>query len=139
MSAGVDQELLWSGPIAADCRWVETPVVAEAGNRYYFKATGRWRDASIECDADGHDDPKLQWMKFLLRYRGQSASWFTLIGCVAKDSASMFAIGTGDRLHGGWTASRSGPIYCFANDAWFMYWNNRGAVQLEIIRLRQHP
>jgi hypothetical protein len=139
MTASMDHELLWSGSIAADRRWVETPVVVEAGNRYFFKATGRWWDASIECDADGHDDPKVRWMKFLLRYRGQSANWFTLIGCVEKDAASMFGIGTGDRLPDGWAASKSGRLYCFANDAWFMYWNNRGAVQLEIFRLRQQP
>ena len=133
MSESASREPLWSGPIAACRRWVDTPVLVESGRRYAFSASGRWRDASIECDADGHDAAKLRWLKWLMRYRGEGAVWFTLIGAVDRDPATMFAIGTGKRLARGWLAPRSGKLCCFANDACCMYWNNHGEVRLEML------
>jgi hypothetical protein len=31
-----------------------------------------------------------------------------------------------------YTASATGVLYCFANDVWFMYWNNKGFIDLQV-------
>lgn len=31
-----------------------------------------------------------------------------------------------------YTASATGVLYCFANDVWFMYWNNKGFIDMQV-------
>lgn len=124
--------LLWSGYVPADNPWFQVPIIILPGRRYWFQATGHWQDASIVCDANGHDEPKLRPFKWLMRYRGEGVIWFTLIGAIDKNPLTYFAIGDGKRLKDGWVASVSGRLFCFANDARLMYWNNSGCIRLEI-------
>ena len=74
------------------------------------------------------------------RYR--DAPWFALVGMVANQDdtradstpplGETFRIGRGiDRF----SPSRSGYLYCYANDAWGFYGNNRGSVRLRVTRL----
>ena len=70
--------------------------------------------------------------------RYEEAKWLALIGAIA-DSDNPEMDGTHDRLtsfvigagctH---TPERSGYLYCFANDAWGFYGNNRGFVTVTI-------
>ncbi|HEV7435463.1 MAG TPA: DUF2235 domain-containing protein, partial [Pseudorhizobium sp.] len=75
--------------------------------------------------------------------REEDLPWFCLVGLVANDVPpprkdedqkigrlphEVFEIGTGVRI----TPQGSGYLYCFANDAWHAYENNRGGVQLTI-------
>ncbi|MEN5034857.1 hypothetical protein [Pseudomonas sp. TWI929] len=113
-------------------RWVNTDVSLVQGARYYFRATGTWHDASIRCDANGYDRPYLNWVKATMRCNVDGARWFTLIGAIDHAEASFFPIGDGSRWAAGWRAPASGRLEVFANDAALMYWNNRGAIMLEI-------
>ncbi|MNE92950.1 hypothetical protein D3C80_1907370 [compost metagenome] len=111
---------------------MNTDVNLVQGARYYFRATGTWHDASIRCDANGYDRPYLNWVKATMRCKVDGARWFTLIGAIDHAEASFFAIGDGNRWAAGWRAPASGRLEVFANDAALMYWNNRGAIMLEI-------
>jgi hypothetical protein len=91
---------------------------------YYYAATGNWKDAWIETDADGYDPWNKKPLKFLLRV--PNAPWFRLIGTIDKEI--MIVMGT----NGNFTSKVSGRLYCFANDLSRMYWNNHGCVCLQI-------
>jgi hypothetical protein len=72
--------------------------------------------------------------------RCEAAPWFALIGMIANQpnmdasgtpiEGETFVIGKGLRL----TPKRSGYLYCYANDAWKFYANNRGHVTLSVCR-----
>ena len=73
-----------------------------------------------------------------LTRRFEHADWFELVGVIADggnpgldgthDRHETFAIGEGCRKPVG----RSGYLYCFANDAWGFYDNNRGFVTVKV-------
>ena len=70
--------------------------------------------------------------------RFEHADWFELVGAIADggnpgrdgthDMLTTFAIGKGCE----YTPKKSGYLYCFANDAWGFYDNNRGFVTVTI-------
>lgn len=72
--------------------------------------------------------------------RVEKADWFQLVGMVANQAGAdgsgtppegeIIKIGDGCRF----TPRRSGYLYCFANDAWKFYGNNRGSVRLTVSR-----
>ncbi|MEH6648557.1 MAG: DUF2235 domain-containing protein [Motiliproteus sp.] len=73
--------------------------------------------------------------------RIEHADWFTLIGAVADGGnpkadgtpqrATLIEIGEKQLFH----CHKSGYLYCFANDAWGFYHNNRGYLTLTIKQL----
>ncbi|MEX5684125.1 hypothetical protein [Pseudomonas silesiensis] len=114
--------------------WRDTHVILERGTRYYFRATGKWWDAQIHCDANGYNRWYMDWAKEYLRCQKEGATWFTLIGAIEESTASLFVIGDGARWRDGWIAPKSGKLTAFANDITGMYWNNFASVTLEIWR-----
>jgi hypothetical protein len=72
--------------------------------------------------------------------RFESAAWFALVGMIANQpnadgggtpiSGEIFTIGAGVT----YTPKDSGYLYCYANDAWRFYRNNRGSVMLTVER-----
>lgn len=72
--------------------------------------------------------------------RVENADWFQLVGMIANQAGAdgsgtppegeIIKIGDGSRF----TPRRSGYLYCFANDAWKFYGNNRGSVRLTVSR-----
>jgi len=73
--------------------------------------------------------------------RVESLPWFALVGAIANGGNptadgtpqphEIIPIKDGCR----YTPEKSGYLYCFANDAWHFYDNNRGSVNLTITRL----
>ena len=94
--------------------------IAEWAERLYKSASGQMRADLVGSKRFAHAD------------------WFTLIGAIADggnpqvdgthDRLSSFVIGNGCEH----TPQRSGYLYCFANDAWGFYGNNRGFVTLRV-------
>jgi len=118
--------------VQARSPWNDCGVGLSAENHYDFlvSAAQSWKDASIACDADGYSSQGS--LKFFEPFRRvRSENWFKLIGVIEKSKSDPIVIGTGLR---DFVASRSGPLYCFANDARLMYWNNHGSIQLTIVR-----
>jgi uncharacterized protein (DUF2235 family) len=74
--------------------------------------------------------------------RLEDESWFALIGMIANGAIEspkphvrlneVFRIGSGRT----WTPAGDGYLYCFANDAWHTYDNNKGSVRLTVTRLQ---
>lgn len=131
------QRLEVGGPAAvfevfADSEWNELPhLLLEAGHTYRFEVVDGphdWIDGEVTMTngAAGYELPALAPFKHLARKR--DAGWFTLVGAV--DRADLFTIGTGCNH----TPPRSGEFACFANDAPFKYANNRGRLQLSVVR-----
>lgn len=77
---------------------------------------------------------------FLGSRRFEDADWFSLVGAIADggnphrdgthERLTTFRIGSACELE----PARSGYLYCFANDAWGFYGNNRGFVTVKIRR-----
>jgi hypothetical protein len=110
--------------------WNQTPFRVEAGQSYRFVAQGSWIDASHECCAIGYNDERLrcwEWLK-----REPSGKWFSVIGQIDKKRNTQFDIGCLIETNSVYTATATGTLFCFANDAWFMYWNNKGLLDLDM-------
>jgi hypothetical protein len=76
---------------------------------------------------------------FIVTKRYEQAEWFAVVGVVANGALpgdtddslpehEIFTIGEKARL----TPKKSGYLYCYANDAWQAYGNNRGSVTLTV-------
>jgi len=116
--------------ILACRRWNETPFRVVEGHRYRFSATGEWKDWRTPSGATGYLDDRLKRFEPLRRL--PEARWFSLVGAVNRDRLTLFDIGHLIAEQQPWTAPETGTLYCFANDVWFMYWNNRGTVELSM-------
>lgn len=79
-------------------------------------------------------------MDFLGSKRVEKAEWSALVGVIANGGEPMANGSVTDNellLLGSkftYTPKRSGYLYCFANDAWHFYDNNRGSVTLTVAR-----
>lgn len=105
--------------------WNPTGFHVEQGKRYRYRATGTWSDAAIVCDANG-------WSRWWANYldwakRCRHAHWFQLVGCVDRTSEPI-VMGT----EGTFIAPATGELYCYANDGYWAYGNNRGSVVLTL-------
>ncbi len=77
---------------------------------------------------------------FIASKREEDMPWFTLVGAIANsttgdhdgtpDSHETFRIGSSNS----YPVTRGGYLYCYANDAWGFYENNRGQISLTIER-----
>lgn len=84
---------------------------------------------------------------FWLSRRIESEPWFSLVGVLANGTGPIthgkrldhVVIGIGEQQEypadPGERVSRSGYLWCFANDCWNYYKNNRGSVELTVTRL----
>ena len=145
--------------------WCQTKLYLEAGKTYEFSAAGQWVDhrdrfgpagrestgfhlgdlvrstASLLGEAETlFKNVRGREADFWFTRRDEQAPWFALIGFVASDvgedaktlaSGQTFVIGEGVTF----TPRLGGYLYCYANDAWQTYGNNRGSVQLTVKRL----
>lgn len=119
-------------PILAREAWNDTGILLVAGQEYRLTATGRWVDWYIPCDADGFASPNPAFWPFEWLRRAPAERWFALVGALERDPRTMFLIGAQRTV----IAPASGELTCFANDVWLAYWNNRGALQLTVERVR---
>lgn len=118
--------------IEAKSKWNDTGIVMSAGQEYQITVDGRWTDWCIPCDANGYTSSNLvlrltEWLR-----RAPRENWFALIGAIDRDERNLFKIGARKTLE----TTTGGVLTCFANDVPFMYWNNKGSVQLNITRTR---
>ena len=144
--------------------WQWTGLYLEAGRTYLFAADGQWVDHRDRFDPGGGEAPGFHLgdmvrsassllgqaetifkkitgreADFWYSRRVEDAPWFALIGFIAngvgedaKEPASgeTFVIGK----EATYTPKLGGYLYCFANDAWQTYSNNRGSVALTLKR-----
>ena len=117
--------------IDSACLFNHTGIHFVQGGVYSFAVdkNERWYDAQYSCDANGY--PSIGGMRFFeWSRRLPKENWFKLIGCVECGSPVIIGLSLP-----GWTAPRTGELLCFANDAYLMYWNNRGCIKLSVTRI----
>jgi hypothetical protein len=95
----------------------------------------KWKDASIECDADGwdRDDVKLGIQEIAIAgmepfRRVSKADWFCLCGSIGDTDDTAFKIGKKKKIK----ASHTGELCLFANDLNRFYGNNFGKLTVTV-------
>ncbi len=89
---------------------------------------------------------------FLLTKRVEDFRWFSLVGAIANDNGKDGGVPSKTPNDGSpdphqyvslpahtttpLKIKRPGYLYCFPNDVWALYWNNRGSVRLTIKRVK---
>ncbi|MBY6006681.1 DUF2235 domain-containing protein [Salipiger bermudensis] len=149
--------------IFARPQWNYTGIYLEEGVEYRFSASGEWLDKNIRCTPDGAPEgfhfgyalvKPLDWYQRRRRQktgnpsaaipfarREQDMPWFCLVGVIANGTGvhqetrelcphDVFRIGSSATR----TPTKGGYLYCFANDIWYRYGNNKGKVRLTIKR-----
>jgi hypothetical protein len=117
--------------VHARAKWGATPLWLSKGERYRFAASGAWHDANIATGPAGYESPSIGFRLLASFRRVKEANWFALIGTIQQSEDSALIIGQGADLE----IPRDGPLYCFANDLPFMYFNNSGQVSVAVTRL----
>ncbi|MDM0014570.1 hypothetical protein QTH87_19160 [Variovorax sp. J22P168] len=129
-----------SGPlsVASASYYNPTGVLLAPGETYAIAADdGRWVDWHLASSADGRMEPSFAQSLALWALRCKQARWFQLVGAIGRNDNHLFPIG----MHAEWTYEGQShdvaPELClFANDAWFAYLNNHGAVGVTVTRIR---
>jgi hypothetical protein len=101
------------------------------GHTYQITACGGWKDRDTPCGPGGYRSNSLVLRLAVPLRRKWHANWFALIGAQRSLLARRFVIGEGITYQ----ASRNGKLWCFANDVWFMYFNNKGSVEITVEEL----
>lgn len=122
--------------VPAKQRWYHTEYMLERDASYYFSvpAGQTWKDWFVKNGPAGGTTAIQRPLRGHLRFppdRDPRAEFFSLIGTIDESLAHAFLIGAGPCA---FTAPISGELVCFANDIWPAYWNNRGEMQLTIVR-----
>jgi hypothetical protein len=112
-------------------RWNASGVTVRRGEVYAIEVPPgqKWHDASTEHGPEGDEVDRLKNWVWLRRRRDQP--WFALIGAVGKRDPFPVRGGIPE-----WTAPADGELFFYANDVWFMYWNNGGSINVIVRRVR---
>jgi hypothetical protein len=131
--------------LSADGEWLDASISCgpagtsdgnfQPGEILHVLASGLGRIEDWFKRATDNDDADFRFTR-----REGKMPWFSLVGVVANGRAGdnngkrlphqTFLIGTGRKLR----PAADGYLYAYANDAWQMYDNNRGSVQLTVKR-----
>jgi T6SS, Phospholipase effector Tle1-like, catalytic domain len=144
--------------------WNRAGLYLEVGRTYKFAANGEWVDGKEPFSAAGHSTRGIHLRDaihfaasafgeaevifntimhrnadFLWTRRHEDAPWFALMGFVASlHGEDAHTLATGESFMIGesktFTPELGGYLYCYANDAWQAYGNNRGSVELTVTR-----
>lgn len=117
-------EALRTVRVWAERRFNPTGIEITPGATIRVRAPGGWKDWFQPATADGYDKGYMRLFAFTRRVPG--APWFRL--CAVIGASSPVALGV-DAV---FEAKTAGPLYLFANDAWLMYWNNKGYIDVEL-------
>lgn len=107
----------------------DTGIWLEAGFQYSLSSTGIWTDLFIDTGPEGFERWYMSPFKIFRRHK--TLPWFALMGRI--NSFQPFLIGRKAEL----TPLVSGNLWCYANDvSGHFYKNNRGAIELKVVRLQ---
>jgi hypothetical protein len=123
-----------SATVQANDPWFDTGIQLRRGLTYRIEVPPgqTWIDWFVKCGPEGRTTSlqKLFHRRLRVRQEGQRrAEFFTLIGTIGRSLEHAFIIGAGPRTC---TAVMDGPLVCFANDVPWAYWNNRGAIDINV-------
>lgn len=101
------------------------------GLTYRITARGSWKDKETQCGPGGYASNSLLFRLAEPLRRKWHANWFALIGSQRSLLACSFVIGESVTYR----PRSDGMLWCFANDIWFMYFNNTGTVEVTVEEL----
>jgi len=117
--------------VRARCFDNHTGIRLEANAKYELQVADdqKWFDGWLPADACGYDTEFLSHFRWVAR--DPLYDWFTLMAYVDRVPDDRRGVG---KL-GQFTPKSDGELICYANDALFMYWDNRGALRVTVVRL----
>lgn len=120
-------------PVLALLHWNPSRIIARPGQRFLIEAdNSQWSDDKSPCTAAGTSNCGLQRFTSAM-CRHKQAAWMELVGTLGRDHEHQFRIGAGAVWEN--TTGHEGEIHFYANDVYFMYYNNAGSVMVTITRL----
>ena len=108
--------------------WTNSSRTYDSGETLYLKViptNQTWHDWYIETDAEGYTN------YFNVKLRYQRGNIFALICCVQGAMDTCAYIGKENVFQ---VTKTAGYLSCFANDNPYMYWNNRGSINVGIFQ-----
>lgn len=120
-------------PVLAILHWNASRILARPGQRFLIEADDSvWLDDKMPATAAGEAGMGLQRLTGTM-CRHRQASWMELVGTLGRSHDHQFRIGRGtvwENLTG-----IEAEIHFYANDVYFMYFNNAGSVMVTVTRL----
>ena len=119
--------------VAANKRWNDSGIDLFPGYTYNFivPQNEKWVDWHQWSGANGYESTRLFRVLEILR-PAPDADWLQLIGQVGKSRGERLVIGS--KLFG-FSPSRPGRLYLFANTLPYMYWKNQGTIAARVTRI----
>ena len=135
---GASGQLVANVTVPSRPRDVRTNITLEPGTRYSITAHGAWTDWYVHTDAAGYENAIMKPFDRLKRV--PHARWFALVCCVGTPARTpsmelCSVIGASGNLSVPEATAPGQTAHCFANDAYEMYWNNYGALTVEVSKL----
>lgn len=119
--------------VRAHCFWNDSGLDVRKGERYSVTASGSWWDLNFRSGAAGYSAPSWSVFQNLLQghRRMPGDKWFALGGQVLTVDRTTAPIEVGENIF----VPSDGRLTFFANDVPGFYWNNWGALTLQIRRV----
>jgi hypothetical protein len=120
--------------VYANRLWNDSGINVGWGQMYKFTVPNgeQWMDGGRLCRADGHASNWLTQPWENLR-RVPSANWFQLVGTIGRSTKPAIVIGS---TPSEFSPQYPGRLYFFANDLPWMYWSNKGAIAVRVMRAK---
>lgn len=120
-------------PVLALLHWNPSRILAQPGQRFLIEADNSvWSDEQLPATAAGASGLGLQrFTSAMCRHR--QAALMELIGTLGRDHDHQFRIGKGTVWEN--QTHIEAEIFFYANDVYFMYYNNAGSVMVTVTRL----
>lgn len=120
-------------PVLALLHWNPSRIIARPGQRFLIEADNSiWSDDKNPCTASGSSTAGLQRFTSAM-CRHKQAAWMELVGTLGRDHDHQFRVGSGAVWEN--TTKQEGELFFYANDVYFMYYNNTGSVMVTVTRL----
>lgn len=136
-----EEKLLTTVVVPASELWTDVEIDFAPKQLYVIRASGTWKDLTIETDANGYDVDEFAPPRRLtfeiakhLRPLDTGSIWFSLIGrfhqtgTANRGKSGLFEIGDTEYIQ----FSHPGKLQLGANDVPLMYWNNSGELTVTI-------
>lgn len=120
-------------PVLALLHWNPSRILARPGQRFLIEADNSvWTDEHLPATAAGASGLGLQrFTSAMCRHR--QAALMELVGTLGREHDHQFRIGKGTVWEN--QTNIESEIFFYANDVYFMYYNNAGSVMVTVTRL----
>ncbi|MBL8517220.1 MAG: hypothetical protein JNM76_09640 [Betaproteobacteria bacterium] len=120
-------------PVLAILLWNPSRILARPGQRFLIETDDSvWTDDGLPATAAGLPGHGIQRFTAAM-CRNKNAGWLELVGALGRDSDDHFRVGKGTVWEN--KTGNEAELFFYANDVYFMYFNNAGSVMVTVTRL----